>query len=98
MPQSATCDVIKPDLWLRIQPKLIQTLDPSKPSNLEMERVRVEIRHILEVMVKSESIPLSRADRDRLVLEVQHEVFGLGPLETLIKDSEIDESIGNSYN
>jgi pilus assembly protein CpaF len=40
-------------------------------------------------MVMAEAIPLSRADRDRLVSDVQHEVFGLGPLETLMKDPEI---------
>ena len=86
------------DLRLRIHRKLIETLDLSKLSNLEMERVRVEIRHILEDMVKSESIPLSRADRDRLVMEVQHEVFGLGPLETLMKDSEIADILVNTHN
>jgi pilus assembly protein CpaF len=47
-------------------------------------------------MVALESIPLSRADRDRLVMEVQHEVFGLGPLETLMKDPEISDILVNS--
>jgi len=96
--QSSAADVIMQDLRLRIHRKLIETLDLSKLSNLEMERVRVEIRHILEDMVKSESIPLSRADRDRLVMEVQHEVFGLGPLETLMKDSEIADILVNTHN
>ena len=96
--QSSAADVIVQDLRLRIHRKLIETLDLSKLSNLEMERVRVEIRHILEDMVKSESIPLSRADRDRLVMEVQHEVFGLGPLETLMKDSEIADILVNTHN
>jgi len=95
--QSSAADVIVQDLRLRIHRKLIETLDLSKLSNLEMERVRVEIRHILEDMVKSESIPLSRADRDRLVMEVQHEVFGLGPLETLMKDSEIADILVNTH-
>ncbi len=61
-----------------------------------MERVRVEIRRILEDMVSAEAIPLSRADRERLVMEVQHEVFGLGPLETLMKDPEISDILVNS--
>ena len=61
-----------------------------------MERVRVEIRRILEDMVLTEAIPLSRADRDRLVMEVQHEVFGLGPLESLMKDPEISDILVNS--
>src|SRR5947199_10198210 len=87
--QSSAADVIMQDLRLRIHRKLIETLDLSKLSNLEMERVRVEIRHILEDMVKSESIQLSSAHRDRLVMDVQHEVFVLGPIETLMNGSEV---------
>ena len=89
-------DVILQDLRLRIHRKLIDTLDLTKLSNLEMERVRVEIRRILEDMVSAEAIPLSRTDRERLVMEVQHEVFGLGPLETLMKDPEISDILVNS--
>ena len=96
--QASGSDVLLQDLRLRIHRKLIDTLDLSKLSNLEMERVRVEIRRILEDMVMSESIPLSRADRDRLVMEVQHEVFGLGPLETLMKDPEISDILVNTHN
>jgi len=90
-------DVVLQDLRLRIHRKLIDTLDLTKLSNLEMERVRVEIRRILEDMVMAEAIPLSRADRDRLVMEVQHEVFGLGPLETLMKDPEISDILVNTH-
>jgi len=89
-------DLVLQELRLRIHRKLIDTLDLTKLSNLEMERVRVEIRRILEDMVMAEAIPLSRADRDRLVMEVQHEVFGLGPLETLMKDPEISDILVNT--
>ena len=91
-----TNEAILQDLRLRIHRRLIDTLDLTKLSNLEMERVRVEIRRILEDMVAAEAIPVSRADRDRLVMEVQHEVFGLGPLETLMKDPEISDILVNS--
>ena len=94
--QTTSPDIILQDLRLRIHRQLIDTLDLSKLSNLEMERVRVEIRRILEDMVMAEAIPLSRADRDRLVMEVQHEVFGLGPLESLMKDPEISDILVNS--
>src|SRR6266496_1556968 len=94
--QTTSPDIILQDLRLRIHRRLIDTLDLSKLSNLEMERVRVEIRRILEDLVMAEAIPLSRADRDRLVMEVQHEVFGLGPLETLMKDPEISDILVNS--
>jgi pilus assembly protein CpaF len=94
--QSSGSDAILQDLRLRIHRRLIDTLDLAKLSNLEMERVKVEIRRILEDMVMGEAIPLSRADRDRLVMEVQHEVFGLGPLETLMKDPEISDILVNT--
>src|ERR671918_136412 len=95
--QASSSDALLQDVRLRIHRRLIDTLDLSKLSTLEMERVRVEIRRILEDMVMSESIPLSRADRDRLVMEVQHEVFGLGPLETLMKDPEISDILVNTH-
>jgi pilus assembly protein CpaF len=94
--QPGNSEAILQDLRLRIHRRLIDTLDLTKLSNLEMERVRVEIRRILEDMVAAEAIPVSRADRDRLVMEVQHEVFGLGPLETLMKDPVISDILVNS--
>src|SRR5262250_642141 len=95
--QPASPDVILQDLRLRIHRRIIDTLDLSKLSSLEMDRVKVEIRRILEDMVMAEAIPLSRVDRDRLVTDVQHEVFGLGPLETLMKDPEITDILVNTH-
>ena len=95
--QSSSPDVILQDLRLRIHRRLIDTLDVTKLSSLEMDRVKVEIRRILEDMVMAEAIPLSRVDRDRLVTDVQHEVFGLGPLETLMKDPEITDILVNTH-
>jgi pilus assembly protein CpaF len=94
---TGSSEAILQDLRLRIHRRLIDTLDLTKLSTLEMESVKVEIRRILEDMVMAEAIPLSRADRDRLVSDVQHEVFGLGPLETLMKDSEIADILVNTH-
>jgi pilus assembly protein CpaF len=45
----------------------------------------------------SESLPLSRVDREKLVMEVQDEVFGLGPLEILMMDDEITDILINTH-
>src|SRR5689334_1211457 len=95
--QASSPDLILQDLRLRIHRRLIDTLDLSKLSTLEMDRVKLEIRRILEDMVMAEAIPLSRTDRDRVVTDVQHEVFGLGPLETLMKDPEITDILVNTH-
>ena len=49
---------------LRIHRRLIDTLDLSKLSNLEMERVRVEIRRILEEL----SLEIATPDEAREML------------------------------
>jgi pilus assembly protein CpaF len=85
------------DLKIRIHRKLIDTLDLTKLSSLESEMIKHEIRRILEEQVMAESLPLSRLDRERLVTEVQHEVFGLGPLELLLKDPEISDILVNTH-
>lgn len=95
--RSVSPDLFFQNLKLRIHRKLIDTIDLPKLSSLEMEMVRVEIRRILEELVMAESLPLSRADRDRLVTEVQHEAFGLGPLESLMKDPEITDILVNTH-
>jgi pilus assembly protein CpaF len=101
--QSATTSPLGQDhffqeLKLRIHRKLIDTIDLTKLSTLEVEMVKVEIRRILGELVMAEALPLSRADRERLVTEVQHEAFGLGPLESLMKDPDISDILVNNHN
>src|ERR1700741_4091765 len=95
--QTSSPDTLLQDLRLRIHRRLIDTLDLSKLSSLETDRITVEIRRILEDMVMAEAIPLSRADRDRLVTDGEPEVFGLCPLETLMKDPEITDILVNTH-
>ncbi|MGH7829955.1 MAG: CpaF family protein, partial [Candidatus Binatia bacterium] len=84
-------------LKLTIHRKLIDVLDLAKLSTLDMAIVKIEIRRILEELVTTESLPLSQTERERLVTEVQHEAFGLGPLESLMKDPEITDILVNTH-
>src|SRR5215475_5019785 len=95
--QNVNPDTLFQDLKIRIHRKLIDTLDLTRLSTLETEMIKHEIRRILEEQVMAESLPLSRLDRERLVTEVQHEVFGLGPLELLMKDPEITDILVNTH-
>ena len=46
----------------------------------------------------SEAVPLSFAERERLSREILDEIFGLGPLEPLLKDPTISDILVNRYN
>ena len=95
--RASTVDPLFQNLKIRIHRKLIDTIDLTKLSTLETEMIKVEIRRILEEMVMTESLPLNRIDRERLVTEVQHEAFGLGPIEFLMKDSTIADILVNTH-
>jgi pilus assembly protein CpaF len=47
--------------------------------------------------VNSEAVPLSFAERERLAREILDEIFGLGPLEPLLKDPTISDILVNRY-
>ena len=52
---------------------------------------------LAESVLAQEGMPLSAADRERLVNDVKHELFGLGPLETLLADPTISDILVNAH-
>jgi pilus assembly protein CpaF len=76
---------------------LINRMDLTKLATLTPEQVNAEVSRLAESVLAQEAMPLSSSDRDRLVDEVQHELFGLGPLEPLLKDSSISDILVNSH-
>jgi pilus assembly protein CpaF len=52
---------------------------------------------LAEAVLAQEAMPLSVSERERLVNDVQHELFGLGPLEPLLKDPTISDILVNSH-
>src|ERR1041385_2193605 len=71
----------------RLHRALINRMDLTKLSALSPEQVHAEVSRLAESVLAQEAMPLSTAERDRLVNEVQHELFGLGPLEPLLADT-----------
>ena len=79
----------------QIHNRLVDKLDLSRVSDMEGERLRREIRLVVEHLCDTENPMLNRTERDRLVEEVLNETFGLGPLEALLKDSTISDILIN---
>ena len=81
----------------RLHRALINRMDLSKLSSLTPEQVHAEVSRMAESVLAQEAMPLSSSERDRLVNDVQHELFGLGPLEPLLKDQTISDILVNSH-
>jgi pilus assembly protein CpaF len=55
------------------------------------------VSRLAENVLAQEALPLSTSERERLVSDVQHELFGLGPLEPLLADHTISDILVNSH-
>ncbi|HEV7797217.1 MAG TPA: CpaF family protein [Pyrinomonadaceae bacterium] len=81
----------------RLHRALINRMDLTKLAALSQEQVHAEVSRLAENVLAQEAMPLSTAERDRLVNDVQHELFGLGPLEPLLSDPTISDILVNSH-
>ena len=86
------------DLKSTIHRKLVDRLDLSTVSEIPTEQLSGIIKAVVESLIANEGIPLTRVERDRLVLEIQHETLGLGPLEPLLQDPDIADILVNGPN
>jgi pilus assembly protein CpaF len=80
-----------------IHRKLIQRLNLDNVSQLGREAARQEVALIVESLAAEENTPMTLQERERLSQEVMDEVFGLGPLETLLKDPTISDILVNTH-
>ncbi|HJX89598.1 MAG TPA: CpaF family protein [Pyrinomonadaceae bacterium] len=85
------------ELKAHLHRAIVTRLDLTKLNMLSPERVRAEVSKLAEDLLSAENTPLSTAERDRLVTEVHHELFGLGPLEPLLSDHTISDILVNSF-
>jgi pilus assembly protein CpaF len=85
------------EMKARLHRTLINRMDLTKLSTLTPDQVHAEVSRLAEAVLAQEAMPLSVSERDRLVNDVQHELFGLGPLEPLLKDPTISDILVNSH-
>ncbi len=83
------------EMKTRIHRRLIDSIDLAKMDLMRNSEVVSQIRCVIENLIVGEGIPLNQMERDRLVLEIQHETFGLGPLEPLLADDQISDILVN---
>jgi pilus assembly protein CpaF len=81
----------------RLHRTLINRMDLTKLSTLTPDQVNAEVTRLAEAVLAQEAMPLSVSERDRLVNDVQHELFGLGPLEPLLADPTISDILVNKH-
>jgi pilus assembly protein CpaF len=88
-----------PERWFalksQIHLRLLNSLSLEQLRALNKEGVRDQIGLVVEKLVVDDGVPLTLGERDRLIEEILDEVFGLGPLEALLKDPAISDIMVN---
>jgi pilus assembly protein CpaF len=77
--------------------KILDRLDLEKLGRSTGDSAREEVLVLIRNSVNSEVVPLSFAERERLSREILDEIFGLGPLEPLLKDPTISDILVNRF-
>jgi pilus assembly protein CpaF len=77
--------------------KILDRLDLEKLGRTSGDSAREEVLVLIRSSVNSEAVPLSFAEREQLSREILDEIFGLGPLEPLLKDPTISDILVNRF-
>jgi len=88
------------DLKSRIHQDLLNRLDLDRLTRMRRDDAEPEIRGLAVGMIERESssTPLSLFEREALISDVMNELFGLGPLEILLRDPSVSDILVNRHN
>ncbi len=84
-------------LRTQLHGKLVSALTPEQLKNLSKDGVRDQIATVTDRLVQDSGLPMTTAEKDRLIEEVLDEVFGLGPLEPLMQDATVSDIMVNGF-
>ena len=84
------------EMKARLHRAIINRMDLTKLGQMEPEQLHSEVARLAEGLLAVENMPLSFTERERLVEEVRHELFGLGPLEPLLADPAVSDILVNA--
>ena len=99
-PRAARPDAVRPqyiELKAAVHRKLLNRLNLEALASADRARAESEIRTLLFELIAEEGTPLSMSERDVILGDVIDEVFGLGPLEPLLRDPGVSDILVNTY-
>ena len=99
-PRAARPEAPRPgyiELKTSIHRKLLNRLNLEALASADRTRAEAEIRTLLFELIAEEGTPLSMTEREAFYSDVIDEVFGLGPLEPLLRDPTVSDILVNTY-
>jgi pilus assembly protein CpaF len=94
-PQVARAQYV--ELKASVHKKLLNRLNLEALAQADRPRAESEIKTLVTELLGEEGTPISLGERETLFSELIDEVFGLGPLEPLLRDKTISDILVNTY-
>jgi pilus assembly protein CpaF len=77
---------------------LLSRIDLEKLSSVDDGKARRAVATMIQEIVGTQKIPLNAAEKERVEIDLLDEVFGLGPLEPLLRDPSVSDILVNNRN
>lgn len=78
-----------------LERRVIEAIDLSRTPELDVSDVRNQVKALATHVCASDSVGLPAEMREPMVREILDEIYGFGPLESLMNDSRVSEIIVN---
>src|SRR5215472_5728781 len=75
---------------------LLSKLDMEKLSRVDQVQARKVVAGLIDEIIRNQNVPLSFEETARIQADLLDEVFGLGPLEPLLRDPDVSDILINS--
>jgi pilus assembly protein CpaF len=75
---------------------LISKLDLEKLATAQPAKARQAVVGLVQTIIVDGKLPLSAAEKEKIQTDLLDEVFGLGPLEALLRDPRVSDILVNS--
>ena len=76
---------------------ILDRIDLERLKRLTAEQFKHELALLVQRIIEDERIVLNQSERHNLVLDIQHEMLGFGPLEPLLNDPTISDILVNTH-
>ena len=82
-------------LKVELHKQLLDRIDLDVMSKLGDDRLRDELRALVERLIIEQGVALNSTERRQVVDDIENEVLGFGPIEALLRDSSVSDILVN---
>lgn len=86
------------ELKKQMHQMILDRIDLERLKRLTAEQFKHELALLIQRIIEEERIVLNQHERHHLVLDIQHEMLGFGPLEPLLNDPTVSDILVNTAN